>query len=169
MKREDYEVAKNYWKNYEMESIKMEEKDLLLKIEEYIKTKDTCVLATSSNDVPRCTPIEYHYHKGCFWIVSEGGEKFSNLEKNKKVGIGIFNDFSGFNKLKGLQIEGVAEIIDFDDEVYKEELKVKGISIEALEKRGTRLYLIKITPLEMNFVSSELKKEGFDPRQKIRF
>lgn len=42
-------------------------------VENYIKTNNVCALATGTGDYVRCTPLEYSYHNGKFWIFSEGG------------------------------------------------------------------------------------------------
>ena len=47
-----------------------------------VNSNNTCTLATGTGDYVRCTPIEYSYHDGKFWMFSEGGEKFIGLEKN---------------------------------------------------------------------------------------
>lgn len=59
-------------------------------MEEYILANKTCALATGAGEFVRCTPIEYTYHHGAFWMFSEGGEKFAALEKNKNVCLAIF-------------------------------------------------------------------------------
>lgn len=43
----------------------------------------------------RCTPIEYSYHDGRFWMFSEGGEKFIGLEKNENVCLAIYDKYDG--------------------------------------------------------------------------
>lgn len=42
-------------------------------VKNYIKTNNVCALATGTGDYVRCTPLEYSYHNGKFWIFSEGG------------------------------------------------------------------------------------------------
>ena len=75
---------------------------LRTKITEYITANNTCALATGADGFIRNTPIEYSYHDGCFWMFSEGGEKFVGLEKNPNVCIAIFDKYAGFGSLKGL-------------------------------------------------------------------
>ena len=59
-------------------------------IEKFIKSHNTCALATGYDDKIRCTPIEYLYLTGMFYIISEGGEKFANIMLNKNVSLSIF-------------------------------------------------------------------------------
>lgn len=79
MTHEEYQTAANYWKN--KNRVEMPKEQLKQIITEYIQANNTCALATGTGDYVRCTPIEYSYHDGKFWIFSEGGEKFVGLEK----------------------------------------------------------------------------------------
>ena len=81
MTHEDYERAANHWKIKDASDEKMDRDTLLKEIEQYIKSNNTCALATGSGEFVRVTPIEYTYHDGAFWMFSEGGEKFKALEK----------------------------------------------------------------------------------------
>ena len=69
-------------------------------------------LATGTGDYVRCTPIEYSWHDGCFWMFSEGGKKFIGLEKNPNVCLAIYNKYEGFGKLHGMQVMGTAELVE---------------------------------------------------------
>lgn len=48
-------------------------------IENYISDNNVCALATGTGDYVRCTPLEYSYHDGKFWIFSEGGETLDGI------------------------------------------------------------------------------------------
>lgn len=110
MTHEDYVKAAAYWKN--KEQIKMPEEKLKQAVKKYIDENNTCALATGAGDFIRCTPIEYSYHDGKFWMFSEGGEKFIGLEKNKNVCLAIYDKYNGFGSLKSLQVMGTAEMIE---------------------------------------------------------
>ena len=51
----------NYWVNKDATSTHMKPEKLLKHIETFLKEHNTCALATSANDIVRCTPIEYNY------------------------------------------------------------------------------------------------------------
>jgi uncharacterized protein YhbP (UPF0306 family) len=104
------------------------DEQLLTEIEKFIKSHNTCALATGYDDKVRCTPIEYFYLKGIFYIISEGGEKFANIALNKNVALSIFDPYSGMNKLGGMQISGKAVVIEEGSEEYEKIFKYKGIS-----------------------------------------
>ena len=102
MTHEQFERTAQYWNK--KEKITMPEEALKQAVEKYIQENNTCALATGSGDYVRCTPIEYSYHDGKFWMFSEGGEKFIGLEKNANVSLAIFDKYDGFGNLESLQI-----------------------------------------------------------------
>ncbi len=167
MNHEEYKQAANYWIEIDKKGPHVEREVLLQRMERYIKENDTCALATAYNGNVRCTPIEYVYHEGNFYIFTEGGEKFANLEHNKNVSLAIFDKFQGFHKLHSVQVFGIAEIIDRKTDKYSEIAAVKGLKPERLEAMNHILHLIKIRPTEMNYIDSTLKQEEMSIRQKI--
>ena len=78
--KEEYQAAARYWEEKDADSVKLEPGKLRSMVEEYIQSNNTCALATGTGDYVRCTPIEYSWHDGCFWMFSEGGKKFIGLE-----------------------------------------------------------------------------------------
>lgn len=169
LSNEDYSRAANYWKEKDAQSTKMPQEALKQAVESYIRANNTCALATAAGDFVRCTPVEYVYHKNAFWIFSEGGEKFYALEKNKNVCLSVFDKYEGFGKLKGMQVTGIAAIVEPFSEEYTELASVRKIPLEALKKMPHPMNLIKITPKKIEFVNSEFKKEGADSRQVLHF
>ena len=136
-------------------------------VEEYIQANNTCALATAAGDFVRCTPLEYTYHDDCFWIFSEGGEKFYALEKNKNVCLVIFDKYEGFGKLKGMQVTGLASIVEPFSQEYVQAADFRKIPLKALEKMLHPMNLIKIKPKKIEFVNSDFKKDGADSRQTL--
>lgn len=165
----DYQKAANYWIEKDKNSKHMEREALLSHIEDFLKEHNTCALATGFGDFVRCTPIEYHYIQGAFYIFSEGGQKFLALSKNKNVSLAVFDHYEGFGKLGGLQVMGVAEILKPFGEEYNKFLDYKKLSKEAMKKLPTPIHLIKIVPKEMDYLNAKLKNLGYDARQHIKF
>ena len=163
----NYSEAAQYWVKKDRSSRKMPQDILRSKVEDIINSHKTCALATGFEDQIRCTPIEYNYHKGCFYLFSEGGIKFKGLERNKNVCLAVYDEYSGFGKLCGLQVSGQAEIIEPFSPEYLELLNIKNIPEEAMKKADHPLYLIKIVPEEAEVLSSAFKEDGYDIRQKI--
>jgi len=161
----DYDTAASYWTEKARDSAKMELETLKERIDSFITGHNTCALATASADMVRCTPIEYNYLDGIFYLFSEGGLKFKALKENRRVGMAIYEPYDGFGNLKSLQVEGNAEIIEpFSDE-YMKLLEYKKISVEAIKKMPHPMNLIKIVPDSFDYLDSDLKKDGFDIRQ----
>ena len=161
----EYDRAAGYWIEKDKAAVKLEDSALLEKITTFINGHNTCALATASSDMVRCTPIEYNYVDGTFYLFSEGGLKFQGLKKNKNVGLAIYEPYGGFGQLKSLQVEGTASLIEpFCDE-YLKLLEYKKLSEETMKKLQQPMHLIKIVPKSFDFLDSDLKKEGFGSRQ----
>ncbi|WP_191017918.1 pyridoxamine 5'-phosphate oxidase family protein [Treponema zioleckii] len=163
----DYDEAAEFWIKKDRDSVKMEKDALKEKITAFLNSHNTCALATSCAEFVRCTPIEYIFCDGKFYLFSEGGLKFKALKENKNVALSVFEPFSGFNNLKSVQVTGKAEIVEpFSDE-YLKLLEIKKIPVEAMKNLPRAMPLIKITPSEFDYLDAELKKEGFSSRQHL--
>ena len=169
MTHEAYEQAASYWEKKDLNSVKLDREQLLKAVEAYITANDTCALATGAGEFIRCTPIEYLYVEGAFWLFTEGGEKFKGLEKNNNVCLAIFDKYEGFGKLKGMQVTGKAVLIDPFTDTYVRIAGVKKISAQMLPKIQTMLHLIKVQPEKIEYLNSDFKKMGYDSRQKLIF
>lgn len=165
----DYEKAKNYWKEKAKTASRLDDETLRKEIIAYIEANTVCALATGTDDFVRNTPIEYAWHDDCFWMFSEGGEKFVGLEKNPNVCIAVFDPHAGFQSLKGLQVMGKAELVEPFSEEYNAHAKIKKIPLTALQKLNPPMNLIKIRPVSADFLNSDFKKNGFDSRQHVEF
>lgn len=166
---EEYIQAADYWKQKDAQAVKMDREALKKEVETYIQENNTCALATGAGEFVRCTPVEYSYHDGAFWIFSEGGEKFAALEKNKNVCLVIFDKYKGFGNLKGMQVTGKAAIPECFSEEYIRAAEFRKIPVAALKKLPHPMNLIKIIPKKIEFTNSEFKKAGVDIRQVLQF
>ena len=163
----DYDLAENHWLEKDKESVHMAPDELRERIERFIGEHNTCALATASGDFVRCTPIEYNYIDGVFYLFSEGGLKFRALRDNKNVGFAIYEPYDGFNKLKSLQVMGVADMVEPFSEVYMMMLDYKKIPVDAIKKMPQPMNLIKIMPESYDYLDSDLKKDGVGIRQHL--
>ena len=163
----DYQMAAAYWMEKDEQAARMNCDALLAEMEKFIMAHNTCALATGCGDFVRCTPIEYNYKDGRFWMFSEGGLKFRALEGNKNVCLAIYDGYAGFGQLGGLQITGMAELVEPWSAEYMDLLEFKKLSAENLKKLPLTMYLIKVTPTRIDFLWSEFKKLGFDSRQHL--
>jgi menaquinone-dependent protoporphyrinogen IX oxidase/uncharacterized protein YhbP (UPF0306 family) len=139
--------------------------DLKMAIDEFLTSHNTCTLATCHSNRVRSTPIEYNYHNGFLYLLTEGGEKFANLLLNKNVSVSVYEDFKGMNSLKGMQITGKASLVDSGEEEYKGVLEFKGLNIEFIKSLPIKMNMIKIAPDKIEFLNSQFKIDGYDAKQ----
>lgn len=167
MTKQEYQAAARYWEEKDADSVKLEQSKLRPMVEEYIQSNNTCALATGTGDYVRCTPIEYSWHDGCFWMFSEGGKKFIGLEKNPNVCLAIYDKYEGFGKLHGMQVMGLAELVEPFSPRYNAHAAHKKISLDVLRKLPTPMHLICVRPTRIDCLFSDFKKLGCAPRQTL--
>lgn len=170
MTTEEYKKAADFWKIKECEEMPVEQ--LKPVVEEFLCNNAVCALATGTGDCVRCTPLEYSFHDGQFWIFTEGGEKFIGLETNKNVSLAVFEKNPDFAELKSVQVMGTAKLIEPMSAEYIAHAKYKKIPVAALQKladQGNPMHLLCITPIRMDVLFSDFKKQGYDSRQKLDF
>ncbi|MGZ7135108.1 MAG: pyridoxamine 5'-phosphate oxidase family protein, partial [Methanobacterium sp.] len=138
-------------------------------IEEFLKAHNTCTLSTSYKNRVRSTPIEYNYNEGFIYLLSEGGEKFSNLPLNENVSVAVYEDYTGMNDLAGMQITGTAYIIPGDSDEYEDIIKMKGLNMNFIKNYPVNMNIIKIELQRIEFLYSEFKKSGYEPKQIYKF
>ena len=163
----DYNEQVNYWIEKDRNSKKLEPDKLKERIEAFLAERKTCALATAAGDFVRCTPIEYNYLDGAFYLFSEGGLKFKALQNNKNVSLAIFDSYDGFGNLKGLQVQGTVSLIEPFSEEYIILLDHKKIPVEGMRKLPKAMNLIKVAPTSFDLLDSDLKQEGVDSRQHL--
>lgn len=160
-------AAARYWEEKDRSGVKLEKTRLRAMVEDYIKANNTCALATGTGDYVRCTPIEYSWHDGCFWMFSEGGRKFIGLAENPHVCLAIYDKYEGFGKLRGVQVMGRAELVEPFSETYTAHAAFRKIPLAALQKLPTPMHLIRVFPTRMDCLFSECKELGCAPRQTL--
>jgi hypothetical protein len=104
---------------------------------------------------------------GSFYLLSEGGLKFKALKDNKNVCLAIYEEYKGFGKLNGLQVTGMADMVEPWSEEYLKLLAFKKIPEAAMRKLPEPMNMIKIVPTVMEFLCSDLKNEGYGSRQRL--
>ncbi len=138
-------------------------------LKKFLKRNQVLHLSTCRDNDPRSTPLEYRLNGLTFYIVSEGGGKFANLEKNRKVAFSMAEpyvserDYWGY---KGLQAWGTAKI-------YKQRENPKQFN-EALKKINIKKALqnlgLKELPPQINYRLIEIVPDKIrygNPREGI--
>lgn len=164
---ETLRAAAQYWDRKDADSVKLNRTMLKTRIEAYIQSNNTCALATGAGDFVRCTPIEYSYHDGCFWMFSEGGKKFIGLAKNPKVCLAIYDRYEGFGKLHGLQVMGKAQLIEPFSKAYNAHAALKKIPLSTLHKLSSPMHLICVHPTRIDCLFPDFKDLGCASRQTL--
>ena len=169
--REGVDIShfQNFWIEQQKTARHMEREAALAHIEGFIKAHNTCALATGTGDWVRCTPIEYTFMDGCFYLYSEGGAKFLGLEKNSNVSLAIFEYYGDVRDSHGLQVTATAELYPPRCELFKKVLAFKGIPYDVMKAAKVDVCLIKITPREYEMYDTDFVKAGYDVRQTVRF
>ena len=133
--------------------------------------RTSLVLATSHDDEPRATPLEFFNEGLTIYIFGEPGGKIANIKRNPKVCAAIYEQPLDHSKTQGsIQIWGKAELITIrsDKKTYMEKVKkwnlfevgkklmsphIKDLSPEeqakTVEKMLGALNLIRIEPTRM--------------------
>ena len=170
MTTEEYKEAANYWQAKERKEMPPEQLKPI--VDEYLRASSVCALATGTGDYVRCTPLEYSYHDGKFWIFTEGGEKFIGLEKNDNVSLAVFDKNPSFGELKSVQVMGKVTIIEPMSAEYIAHAEYKKIPVAVLQKladQGKPMHLLCIKPTKIDVLFSSFKKQGYDSRQILNF
>lgn len=157
--------AAYYWERKDAGSVPMDAVKLKSIVEDYILSNNTCALATGTGSFVRCTPIEYSWHNGCFWMFSEGGKKFIGLGENPNVSLAIYDKYDGFGNLRSLQVTGRAELVEPFSEKYIAHAEHKKVSLEFLRRLQSPMHLICVHPLRIDCLFSDFKAQGCNPRQ----
>ncbi len=171
MTEEKLDIAhfQNFWKIQQQTAKHMERDAALAHIVKFIENHNTCALATGIGDFVRCTPIEYTYMDGEFYLYSEGGDKFIGLEKNPNVSLAIFEYYGDKNDSHGLQVMGEATLYPPRCELFKKVLAFKGIPYDVMKAAKVDVALIRITPKAYEMYDTDFVKAGYDVRQIVRF
>ena len=96
----DYQEASQYWVEKEKGDVHLAREELLKKIDQFISGHNTMALATGYDTFVRCTPVEYNYYDGFFYIFAEVGKKFIGLEKNPHVSFSVFEPYLAFTRFR---------------------------------------------------------------------
>jgi hypothetical protein len=130
----------------------------------FLKRNNVLHLSTCRNNACRSTPLEYRLVGLKFYILSEGGGKFANLQANRDVSFSIAEPYhrrQDFWSYKGVQGWGKATVYGMKENPRKFADRLKKMKImDALKSLGiTELApefnyrIIEITPDMMKYVN----------------
>lgn len=132
--------------------------ELEAEIEDYLRKNHPCTLATCGLDgAPRVSVVDYVNEGLSIYLFSEGGGKFKNIAENNMVGVGIGTSARTITSVRGLNIQGRADVFTEDQPEFNHALKLFKPMLDDFERRtGAPVVLppgmvrvIRITPLHM--------------------
>ena len=167
MENIDFNHFQNFWIEQQKTAKHMEREAVLQHIDTFIKNHNTCGFATGYGDYIRCTPIEYTYMNGEFWFVSEGGNKFIGLEKNRNVSMAIFEYYGNARDSHGLQVMGTVEFYDNQSDEFKELLAFKGIPYDVMKAAAVEVAVFRVIPHTYEMYDTDFVAMGYDVRQTV--
>jgi general stress protein 26 len=153
--------------------------------------KRTYVLATSMDNIPLSTTIEFYLDPGkqvMYGFAEKGTEKLIHIKNNPKVSLNWHEEFmNDFSKTLCIQIRGTAELFEGDCPEMDEALKFyryqymlwnflptrnapTALMVEPLQKAmaqviKSNIMLIKVTVEQVVLTDEQLKAQGYRPRQ----
>ena len=132
--------------------------ELKQEIIDYLSKKHPCSLATCGKDgVPRTSVVDYVNDGLNIYIFSEGGGKFKNINENNQVSIGIGTSTQTIRSVRGVNIEGLADVFTEDAEEFAYAMKLFKPLFEDFEKQISgpvkfppgMMRIIRVTPTKM--------------------
>jgi len=145
------------------------EKEFEHEVIAYLNQHNVLHLATSKNDIPRSTPLEYFNNGLIVYVLSMGGDKFANLMANPKVCFSISDPYEpaeDFFGAVGVQVWGNALIFKKNDDKDRfEQINKYSRNVEVLKKHGLdqmatqfNFNVIAIEPLRIRYLNM---RKGF--------
>jgi len=136
----------------------LSKKELEKEIIDYLSKKHPCSLATCGKDgVPRTSVVDYVNDGLTIYIFSEGGRKFKNISENNKVSVGIGTSTQTIRSVRGVNIEGIADVFSEGTEELAYAMKLFKPLFEDFQEQiegpiefpPGMMRIIRITPTKM--------------------
>lgn len=146
------------------------QKELEKVITEFLQKHSSCIIATCSDSMPRASTVEYFPQGLTVYILTEGGRKLENINKNPQVSIAISDSFTDWESLRGVQITGAAQIGTKGSDIFNEGLQAYK------RRRGLRkasvpdfMKVVRIIPIQLEYIDSRLEKKGYQLKHTLTF
>jgi general stress protein 26 len=136
----------------------------------FLESEGMCVMATCRNDVPRASAVEFFPEGTTLYVMTEGGVKIENLKENPRVSVAVHTSFLAWDRIKGVQITGTAEIGQSGSEIFLAGERVYASSKGEFDMKLPELMnVIKITPLKIEYLDTTLQANGYDARHVLEY
>ncbi|MEI6757608.1 MAG: pyridoxamine 5'-phosphate oxidase family protein [Chlorobium sp.] len=146
---------------------KLTHSELEERIRGFLGRHSLCVLATSCENIPRATPLEYRSRDMVLYMMGDPGTKLHNIRSNPQVSVGVFDETFARSRnwldVAGLQITGTATLPEVGESGYEITSALFGFSGELPSQWiGS---VIRVDPLKIELLDIALKQEGYAARQ----
>ena len=138
-------------------------------VTEFMDTQGMCVLATCSGGWPRASAVEFFPDGTTLYVLTEGGRKIENLEKNQKVSVAIHTQFAGWDSIKGIQITGSALIGNKGSAIFCEGERAYARRKKQPVKLPDFMNVIKIMPERIEYLDTTLRAKGYGVRHVLEY
>lgn len=137
----------------------MPEEQLKKEIHQFLNQRKVLVLCTSSNNIPRATPMDFYMEEGDnnfnIYVGPTPGRKVKNIEENPIVSIGIYTPMDT-GKIQGMQITATGKnrliFLKEGDSEFEHAQKIVF---------GKRQLILKIIPEKIEFLDYSMAQRGF--------
>jgi general stress protein 26 len=136
---------------------------------EFMEQQGMCVLATCSGGVPRASPVEFFPAGTILYVLTEGGRKIENLEKNPRVSVAIHTQFTGWDSIKGIQMTGTAEIGGKGSAIFAEGAKAYADRKKEAVMLPDSMNVIRIAPQKIEYLDTTLRAKGYDVKHVLEY
>lgn len=138
-------------------------------IDDFLRIHNTCTLTTGHLNRLRSTPMEYTYKDGYMYFITEGGKKYANLLLNNHVAIASYDNLVNWSSLAGIQLSGVAQMVDYGSEKYTEIIRLKKLNLEKTLAMPIRMNVIQVKLLRAEYLNAQFTQLGYAVRQFFTF
>jgi len=137
-------------------------------LSEFMKSHNVCVLATTKDNIPRATSLEYEAEGTTLYIVVDQGRKIENMRANSQISVAIHDPLHGWLTVKGIQITAKAKLLTDSDAEYPGAWKIFNRANAGKEgwdtpPKGRTLLIIK--PQKIELIETTLREKGYEMQQ----
>jgi general stress protein 26 len=128
---------------------------------DFMESQGMCVLATCSANVPRASAVEFFPEGTTIYILTEGGRKVENIERNPMVSVAIHTQFTGWDTIKGVQITGSAEIGGKGSAIFSSGERAYARRKKQAIRLPDFMNVVRITPQKIEYLDTTLRVKGY--------
>jgi uncharacterized protein YhbP (UPF0306 family) len=145
------------------------DKELERLVSDFLRTQGMCVLSTCSDNSPRASAVEFFPVGTIIYVLTEGGQKLANILANQAVSVAIHTQFTGWDRIRGVQITGAALIGGKGSAIFAEGEQAYARRKKQDVKLPGFMNVIKITPETIEYLDTTLRAKGYGVRHVLEY